>query len=59
MGRAPTHTFWCANRSRYFARVLEPFCEGRVHETLTPFCSHFGAPKPFFKKNCVAGAWTA
>src|SRR5699024_2675342 len=55
MGRAPTHTFWCANRSRSFARVLEPFCEGRAHETLTPFCSHFGAPSPCSKRTALPG----
>ena len=43
--RAPTLTFWCANRSSPFARVLELFCEGRVRETLAPLCSPFGADR--------------
>ena len=58
MWRAPTLTFWCANRASSFARVLEPFCERQVREMYTLFCSPFGAPKPLFKKSSAAGAWT-
>ena len=59
MSRAPTLTFWCVNGLGPFARVWEPFCEGLVRETLAPFCSPFGAPKPFFKKSSAVGSWTA